>query len=433
MRAAGAMDKNDPRPWSYLFLTATLPSNDEWAKWAIAENSGWIVDRLKSWLSKRLKSRLEFYVWEMQGRGALHFHWCLHCPDMELQSRISQEFRLEWMRLLDGVEKLSGVSMWGRFAHLSPTARYCIVQVKVEQIRKSVAAYMAGYCGNKKDKHEGDKFIPYFPKRWFGVCRTLSGVIEAQTEEQQFEHTNLRDAERHLEDLRSHFHEDSVKQGFWCHTVGTGKTAVYYHPPQTQDKLWQVAKMKNQKSKLNPALQFFVNLWLRAALMHSELVTDSQGYRTLLSNMPLDSFQDSLYLASARRGNLRDKQIADVERLFSVLSSRSSLPQRQKQLLTVVTIFCRLHSLNYSRMKYDQSGWLIPASDFEYTVDVAPSGCDNRTTGDESGTPGHGIDGSSGYVPSELTPCPSHSPNTQSHYQPSFLNLKPCHTRHSLH
>ena len=98
-RAAGALDRSDSNVSNYLFLTATLPGDTDEAKWAIAEYAHIVIDLLKSWLSKRLLSRNEFYVWEHQERGALHFHYCIHCPGKLVQEDIALHFKQQMVRI----------------------------------------------------------------------------------------------------------------------------------------------------------------------------------------------------------------------------------------------------------------------------------------------------------------------------------------------
>lgn len=387
MRAGGAMDKIDPCPWHYLFITATLPSNDEWAKWAIAEDSAWICDTLKSWLSKRMKNRHEFYVWEMQERGALHFHWCIWMPDKNIQDNVIVEFRLQWMRLLDGIEKRTGVNMWGRFSHLSATARYCVVQLKVETIEKSVAAYMAGYCGTKKDKHAIDKFIPYFPRRWFGISRPLSSAIETQTETIEFEYSSYRESLVNFEDLSNYFHEDSVKSAEWCHTVGTGKTSVHYHSPETQVKLWQARKMLSNQPSLSQQQKFFAQQWANLSLTYSEYLRELPALPGLSFLMPRVYLMDSLLRQSAQSGHLSELMIQDVEALYSDLQSNSSSHHLRQRLLKLARQFCRIHSQNYSLMRYDNWGWLLESDKFNCELDNPHSPQYARTSGTESRTP----------------------------------------------
>lgn len=369
MRAGGAMDKVDPRPWAKLFITATLPSDDEWAKWAIAEDSPWIVNCLKAWLSKRCKARLEFYVWEMQERGALHFHWCLLVPEKEARDRIIAEFRLEWLRLLEGVEKRMGVSMWGRFASLSPTAKYCLVQCKVETIRKSVSAYLAGYVGGKKDKHAKDRFIPYYPKRWFGISRHLSSAIAEYSKETTQEYGSYVEAKKAFDEIRRENEDESLTIRHYAHKIGRGETSVNYHTPEKQAELWQSKRAMLIKKHSHPVTWFFVQESRQIALMHSRLMTGSQHYRGLCTKLPVNSLEDVLYQDSMLRGALPWTIAQAIESLFMCLGSQSSLPHTQRQLLGRLSAWCRIRSENQPRIAWSRDGYLVVLEDFTNTVD----------------------------------------------------------------
>lgn len=388
MRAAGAMDKQDAAPWHYLFFTATLPGNTEWAKWAIAEEAPWIINTFKAWLSKRVKSRYEFYVWEHQDRGALHFHYCVYCPNKEIRERLNAEFRLEWMRLLQGVSERTGINVWGRHSHLSDTAKYCILQTTVQEVNKSVAAYMAGYCGLKKDKHQKDTSIPYYPKRWFGVSRHLSTLVSDSTEEEIIQYSDYRDAKLSFDEFTRHFSDSSIKTTTFCHTVGTGETSVNYHTPKIQAQLWQLKKTMQYKKATHPNTCSIIRLALAVASTCGELEIGSQLYRKSVSSWSRDVLQDSLYKDSLRRGSLRDVTVKAISDLMLDLGSNSSLPPSLQKLLKSARLFCLVHSANYPKMKWNRYGYLMTPEDLPFSVDSMREESHTRTTSDEDGTPG---------------------------------------------
>lgn len=391
MRAGGAMDKADARPWVKLFITATLPSDDEWAKWAIAEESPWVINCLKAWLSKRSKARLEFYVWEMQERGALHFHWCLLVTDPQARERIQAEFRLEWIRLLAGIEKRTGISMWGRFASLSDTAKYCLVQCKIETVRKSVSAYLAGYVGGKKDKHKKDRFIPYYPKRWFGISRCLSSVISQYSNESTQEYGSYSEAKKAFDEIRRANEDESLTTRHYRHKIGRGETSVNYHTPEKQVELWQSRKAMLIKKHSHPVAWSFVQESRQIALMHSQLMTASQHYRGLCTKLPVSSLEDVLYQDSMLRGSLPWTIAQAIESLFIGLGSRLSLPPTQARLLSRLRCWCQTRSENYPRIRWSRDGYLVVLDDFIHTVDediVQRYVGTNPTSGDALGGDG---------------------------------------------
>lgn len=362
----GALERNDAQPWNYLFLTGTLPSDSEWAKWAVAEYSDWIINCMKAWLSKRMSARLELYVWEMQERGALHFHWLLYCPDQRMRLRLTMEFRLEWCKLLGGVTKQCGISMWGRFESLSSTAKYCIVQVKVEQVRESVAKYMAGYCGTGKNKHEKDRFIPYYPRRWFGVCRTLSTLAKQYEKKDVLSFPNYRAAKIAFDEMGNYFGVDVDYEKKYRHTVGMGETSVHYHSHETQEQLWQSRKAMIYNQKQHPIIWSLIRTAYSIVQMCGELEISSQPYAAQYSKSVRDVLGDGLYKQSLSRGSLRLQTTQAIEKMFLESGLDLSLHPSLRPLLSNCDKFVRLRSRYFPQMRWNQHGWLNNTDDFNY-------------------------------------------------------------------
>lgn len=400
IRAAGALDQLDPEPSSYLFLTATLPSNDEWAKWAIAEDSGNLINGFKAWLSKRVRSRHEFYVWEHQNREALHFHYCIHVPDVEAREGIARDFRAEWMRLLDGMTQRTGVCAWGRHAGLSYEDRYAILQTRAETVHSSVSQYMAGYCGGKKDKHAKDSDIPYYPKRWFGVSRCLSSLVGEYTEGDSTIYGSYRAAKIAFDELHEEFNADSIDSKKFAHKIGVGETSVNYHTPKNLQRLWQSRKTMKYSKRTHPNISFWIQTALSAHVMISQLSERSQQFREQCSKLAIDTLRDGLYEGSLRRGSLNERQVEAIEILWSNLASQWSLPPSQKPLLTALTRFVLMRSRHWSRIGWNRYGWLDVVEDFPDTVDKSSLIEEDRTRPADEGT-ASSLEDSRGHVPSE--------------------------------
>lgn len=403
IRAAGALDKLDSDPTHYLFLTATLPSDSDWAKWAIAEDAHHLIDGFKSWLSKRHKSRYEFYVWEHQRRQALHFHYCIHVPDPHVREGIMRDFRGEWIRLLEGMEKRTGISAWGKHAALDYEHKYEILQTKAEIVYSSVSQYMAGYCSNGKNKHSKDDYIPYYPKRWFGVSRGLSALIREHSESESEIHSSYRTAKIAFDELTHQFSDDSLTSKIFKHKFGVGETSVHYHTPENLHQLWLLRKAMKYNQKSHPQLSSWIQTALSITRMCLELETNSQIFRELSCKLPIDSLKDGLYAGSLQRGSLRRCQVEAIESLWSVLASQSNLPRTLKPLLTAASRFIRRHSENYHLIRYNQHGWLDMIEDFPSTVDISEQKRQTGTRFDDDGAPS-GPDSSRGHVPSEPKP-----------------------------
>lgn len=400
IRAAGALDAIDPEPTNYLFLTATLPSDEEWAKWAIAEDAHNLINGFKAWLSKRVQSRHEFYVWEHQNRGALHFHYCIHVPDRKIHDAIARDFRAQWMRLLDGMTERTGVCAWGKHANLSYEDKYAILQTRAETVYSSVSQYMASYCSNGKNKHSKDAHIPYYPKRWFGVSRGLSEAVRERTETDEQIFNSYGQAKTELEKLHELFSDESLTSRKFRHKVGVGETSVNYHTPKHALNLWESRKAMKYQYKTHPNIWSWIRTALTVHRTVSQLEKGSQLFRALSCKLPIESLRDGLFEGSLQRGSLHVTQVRSIETLWLDLSSRSTLPPSLSPLLTVLQRFIRIHSANYHQIRWNQHGWLITADDFECTVDMLSEKCECRTTATDEGTPSD-PDSSRGHVPSE--------------------------------
>jgi hypothetical protein len=387
MRAGGALDRHDSESTNYLFLTATLPGDDDWSKWAIAEYSSYIINCLKAWLSKRLNNRMEFYVWEHQKRAALHLHYCIHVPDPAIRAWIKKRFRFEWVRLLNAIEQMSGVNMWGKWAEKPLRYKTAILQTQVQNVRKSVAAYMAGYCAGAESKHGGDHKKPWYPKRWFGVSRPLSDLIKQHTKEEVAHYPSYAIAKNKLDEIAHNNEAEAVLVRNYRHSVGRGETNVTYHTPEIQEQLWLSRKTMKYQATTHPNATYFIRLLARIQQTFSVLETSLQPYKDSSIKQYLEPLRDGLYLDSLRRGTLRDCQVKAVEILFLHLPCQSSLRPSQRPLLIDVQKFCLIHSQAFSQIRYNNHGWMSQPQDLQLNWSEIKKLSYAGTSSDEGVTP----------------------------------------------
>lgn len=368
-RAAGALDRFDSDVTSYLFLTATLPGDTDEAKWAIAEFSHEIIDGLKSWLSKRLLSRNEFYVWEHQKRGALHFHYCIHCPDKNVQAEISRNFKRQVVRLYDAIKEKHDYCVWGRWSNKPTRYKTAILQARSEVVYKSVGAYMAGYLGGEGNKHERDESHQYYPKRWFGVSRPLSALIKTYTEKEEHEFTSLGEASEYMAKIREDLLDDALTFDDFKHKVGEGKTHVSYHTPEIQAQLWQSKKMLTHNPHTQPLISEYISLALRS---FQELQQCFRRYPSLnITYTPslAIAFQDASQLVSLRSRAISRNQIRLLEKAHSNLHLSLNSPYTMRNLDNSLTVFSLATSRYHPQMTFNQFGWLNNTLDFVKPLD----------------------------------------------------------------
>ncbi len=359
MQAAQALDAIDPVPSNYLFLTATLPGNDNWAFWALAEHSGWVIDRFKSWLSKRSPSRLEFYVWELQKRGALHFHYCIHEPSLEIREKIRREFREEWVRLLGGVEKLSGISLWGKYAEWGLADRTALVQVDVQEVRKSVGAYMSGYVAGRRNKHWLDKRIPFYPKRWFGVSRTLSSKVKELQTVTVSEYANYSGAKSRFDEEAHYLEAYSDKSKIYPHNVGRGETGVFIFYTSNNNEIWESRKVPLINPKQFPNTSFFLRSIHKCLVIIWDSETTSEISKLNFSKAQLAVLRDGLYMESVQRGSLHQSTMVALEALSLYLGSRQPLSPVLQQLSKELMNICLIWSANNQDVSWNKHNWMI--------------------------------------------------------------------------
>lgn len=249
LRIGGALNENDPRPEMGVFLTGTLPGSTPQALSAIAEESSYLVHRVKAWISTYVPAKLDFYVWELQKRGALHLHYYLYCPDLSARDRILRGWKKEWGRLLLAVGRKHGCEMFQRGFGDRRVHGMEALQAPAQQVRKNVAAYLAKYC-SKNANIPNSSNAKYTPKRWWGCSRPLLALLREKTQEGVFMFAGVNQAHTWLYSLRDDTSPLAEKDYSYPHKVGVGVTVVQYFT----ESLWLILKeqVRSMFPKLKP-------------------------------------------------------------------------------------------------------------------------------------------------------------------------------------
>lgn len=181
LRAGGAVDKLIKSPNEVIFLTGTLPGSTPEAIQTLARYSSFAIHRLKAWVNKYIPQKKDFYVWELQKRGALHLHYAVVCAEQSIRARVIAGFAGQWGRILESISEQSGVDVFARADGGTWRDRPDKWRFDAQEVRKSVAGYLSKYCGKDSGK-VADGIKAYAPTRWWGVsrpllefCRELSG------------------------------------------------------------------------------------------------------------------------------------------------------------------------------------------------------------------------------------------------------------------
>ena len=246
-----------------ILLTIPADYRDAWA--TIAAYSGHIMNRLNQVLRRHLDAPLWFYVWELQGRGALHLHFCFYAPTVELGEMLGNKMIEVWLKLLDELSVKSGNDLKWSGRYKKDGEKYYVPESKYinsnQQVRMGCSHYFAKYSG--KSSGQGGQGLKGFgsptvahPRRIWGSSHaikrraremSLNGRIDCRTDDEAssyFEEfreliksfkANLRDTfsfdiKRKVEGKEQRWSEDEKREWNYSEmvTVAEGVTEVYY-------------------------------------------------------------------------------------------------------------------------------------------------------------------------------------------------------------
>lgn len=233
-RSGAALETVAP-PEECLFLTGTLPGSTEDAFRTIAAYSSYIVNSLKAWIATRVKSKLDFYCWEYQKRGALHLHYCVHCPDRSDRDFILSEFRTWWISALSRVGNSANCDLFRKSATFSWLSDLSKVRAVAEVCRKSPARYLSKYLSKSASPKRGPARA-FTPTRWWGTSRPLKALLESLTKKTVIAiggyHQVFKIREKVVHECQS---TEGVTYGY-RHKFGMGHTWICF-PSDTQENL----------------------------------------------------------------------------------------------------------------------------------------------------------------------------------------------------
>lgn len=228
MRCGGAVEKAGFQKENCLFLTGTLAGSTVPAMEALARWSGWVVDRLKSWMSKYAQNRHEFYVWELQKRGALHLHYFVALDELSQGVPILERFHSEWRKLLLRVSEMSGVDVFERAEGGTWKDDETKPKTDAQRVTHSVCQYMAKYCS----KGSGANIpVSFCPSRWWGASRPLLGLLRSLTSVAESVFPNINSARKKLEEMLDYIESKCDIVHSYSSLCKLFKVTVGYHLP----------------------------------------------------------------------------------------------------------------------------------------------------------------------------------------------------------
>lgn len=220
-----------------LFLTGTLPGSTESAYEAIASYSGYIVNSLKAWISNYVPSKLDFYCWEYQKRGALHLHYCVHVPSSTHRRSIIDGFHSWWIQALSRVGNFARTDLFrknSRYSHLSDTSK---VRAVAEVCRKSPARYLAKYLSKSSTPSRGASRA-FTPSRWWGTSRPLKTLLKSMISVVDICEGGYHAICGAWNDVKQFWATNEGVTVSYVHKFGMGETLICYPPSKKDSELF---------------------------------------------------------------------------------------------------------------------------------------------------------------------------------------------------
>lgn len=165
-------------------VTCTIPGSTLEAFEAVANWSGWLINRLIQPLRRHSQDALWFYVWELQKRGALHLHFAIAATTLAEAKLLAEGLEFQWWELLLELKEKAGVDVFRRSEQKSWRDKSGVWQSHVSSVKKSVAAYFSKYLGkavnrSQSQKQRGGKVC--CPARWWGCSSKVKQLIRQNT------------------------------------------------------------------------------------------------------------------------------------------------------------------------------------------------------------------------------------------------------------
>lgn len=188
LEAGAVMD--DLYPGKTWMVTLTIPGSTVAALKTVAAYSHEIVNKLSNTIrdNPKAKGAMYFYVWEFQTRSALHMHWAVVHPDVEIAEQIAKKLEKHWFQLLLKLKRKTGVDCFEKEGGGTWRNKPHKWRSDVQKVKKSVAAYYAKYCSKDSTnqvllkKYKSDCI--YYPRHWWNS----SYNVKAEVKKRRFQH-----------------------------------------------------------------------------------------------------------------------------------------------------------------------------------------------------------------------------------------------------
>lgn len=171
------------------FCTLTVPGSTHKAIRIVAENSGYIMNRIQTYLTDNYThkdgKKYVMGVVELQKRGMLHWHFLVVLPEGKSIDKLESDLQKFWFRMLKRLGDKNNCDLFKRKQGDTWKYRYGKIKkraVDVQEVRKSAANYLSKYISkNSKPKSKGFNDISYCPSRWWSKSDDCVDVMHKYT------------------------------------------------------------------------------------------------------------------------------------------------------------------------------------------------------------------------------------------------------------
>lgn len=220
-----------------LFATATFPAFLPEAKKALASNSAYFQDCVQSWLYKISAEIGWVYCWEFQRRGALHCHWCLVCPSVEVGNRIQASWKDECARLTTAISVRSGVNIWEGSRGVDYSKNKSALQTDCRVVERSVSRYLSKYLSKSCKKLVSRD---YCPKRFWGASALVRKWCAEQSQSIEVRCGEFKKVAQEQQSLLGDLEGFCENKFSFAHKFGQGSTHIFYGV----DDIWLKQKIQ---------------------------------------------------------------------------------------------------------------------------------------------------------------------------------------------
>ena len=238
-----------------IVFTGTAPGSTPQSIAGFARYSAEIAERFFDRITSRFSSCEWFFVWEWQGRGALHMHAAFLLNDEQRLEELGECLHEQWRETLEGVADRASVDLFARQKGGSWRGDKRFPITHQERFKKDPSRYFSKYMSKEHDKSQAKiadrRRNNHYPSAWWGACRTLRA--KARDEQHFVMSAPLTEAESRdvFMVAAAQACARSEKVFTYCGKVfWSDRTFVCYASEEQRDTIWQELKTAVERWRL---------------------------------------------------------------------------------------------------------------------------------------------------------------------------------------